>query len=493
MNPFERFVQLETRRQFFTRGASGLGAAALASLLPNSLRGSSLHGNSATRQEQGIPDLPHFAPKAKRAIYLFMSGAPSQLDMFDYKPGMAEWYDKELPDSIRRGQRLTTMTSGQDRFPVAPSIYKFEKVKNQGDGAWISELLPFHKKIANEIAIVKSVFTEAINHDPAITYICTGDQLPGKASLGSWLSYGLGNENENLPAFVVLNSTWTGRKEAQALFNRLWGSGFLPSRHQGVLMRSGADPVLFLNNPRGVSPGMRRQMLDSLSQLNQDAFESFGDPEIQTRIAQYEMAFRMQTSVPDLVDISAESEKTLEMYGPDVKKPGTLAYNCLLARRLAERGVRFTQIFHRGWDQHGNLPTDLPNNCRDLDQPAAALIQDLKQRGMLDDTLVIWGGEFGRTIYCQGKLSRETYGRDHHPRCFTMWMAGAGIKPGIVYGETDEFGYNITQDPVHIRELNATILHQLGIDAERFIYPNQGLDQRLIGVEPAKPITEIML
>lgn len=488
MTPFDRYVNLETRRQFFARGAMGLGTAALASLLPGALQ-----ANIGGVQETGLPGLPHFAPKAKRAIYLFMSGAPSQLDMFEYKPKMGDWYDKELPDSIRDGQRLTTMTSGQDRFPVAPSIYKFEKVDNGNDGAWISELLPFHKQIAGDIAIVKSVFTEAINHDPAITYICTGDQLPGKASLGAWLSYGLGSENENLPAFVVLNSTWTGRKEAQALFNRLWGSGFLPSKHQGVLMRSGPDPVLFLRNPDGVTPNMRRQMLDSLNQLNQHSYDAFGDPEIQTRIAQYEMAFRMQTSVPDLVDVSGESEKTLEMYGPDVKTPGTFAYNCLLARRLAERGVRFTQIFHRGWDQHGNLPGDLPNNCRDLDQAAAGLIKDLKQRGMLDDTLVIWGGEFGRTIYCQGKLTKETYGRDHHPRCFTMWMAGAGIKPGIVYGDTDEFGYNITENPVHIRELNATILHQLGIDAERFVYQHQGLDQRLIGVEPAKPVADIML
>ncbi len=488
MTPFERYIKLETRRQFFSKGAMGLGAAALSSLLPKSLL-----ANVPGTQETGLASLPHFAPKAKRAIYLFMSGAPSQLDMFDYKPTMADWYDKELPDSIRNGQRLTTMTSGQTRFPIAPSIYNFEKVDNGSDGAWISELLPHHKKIASEIAIVKSVYTEAINHDPAITYICTGDQLPGKASLGSWLSYGLGSENENLPAFVVLNSTWTGRKEAQALFNRLWSSGFLPSEHQGVLMRSGVDPVLFLRNPNGVNPKMRRQMLDSLNKLNQHTFDAYTDPEIQTRIAQYEMAFRMQTSVPDLVDVSDESEKTLELYGPDVKKPGTLAYNCLLARRMAERGVRFTQIFHRGWDQHANLPTDLPNNCRDLDQPAAGLIQDLKQRGMLEDTLVIWGGEFGRTIYCQGKLTKTVYGRDHHPRCFTMWMAGAGIKPGTVYGETDEFGYNITENPVHVREINATILNQLGIDAERFVYQHQGLDQRLIGVEPAKPVESILL
>ncbi len=486
--PFERYVQLETRRQFFARGAMGLGTAALASLIP----GQGL-ASTAAAEDLGLPDLPHFAPKAKRAIYLFMSGAPSQLDMFDYKPGMAEWYDRELPDSIRDGQRLTTMTSGQDRFPIAPSIYNFTKHDNGSDGAWVSELLPFHKEIVGDIAIIKSLWTEAINHDPAITYLCTGDQLPGKASLGAWLSYGLGSENENLPAFVVLNSTWTGRKEAQALFNRLWGSGFLPSQHQGVLLHTGPDPVLFLRNPDGVSSTMRRQMLDSLNQLNQHTYESFGDPEIHTRIAQYEMAFRMQTSVPDLVDVSGESDKTLEMYGPDVHKPGTLAYNCLLARRLSERGVRFVQIFHRGWDQHGNLPVDLPNNCRDLDQPAVALIKDLKQRGLLDETLVIWGGEFGRTIYCQGKLTKETYGRDHHPRCFTMWMAGAGIKPGMVFGETDDFGYNITENPVHIHELNATILNQLGIDAERFVFRHQGLDQRLIGVQPAKPVSDILL
>ncbi|MGI9519507.1 MAG: DUF1501 domain-containing protein [Pirellulaceae bacterium] len=486
--PFDRYVELETRRQFFARGAMGLGTAALASMLP---AGAIAAGNKT--DDKGLPGLPHFAPKAKRAIYLFMSGAPSQLDMFDYKPGMAEWYDKELPDSIRDGQRLTTMTSGQDRFPIAPTIYQFTKHDNGNDGAWVSELLPHHKEIVGDIAIVKSLWTEAINHDPAITYICTGDQLPGKASLGAWLSYGLGSENENLPAFVVLNSTWTGRQEAQALFNRLWGNGFLPSQHQGVSLRTGPDPVLFLRNPDGVSSSMRRQMLDSLSQLNQNTFESFGDPEIHTRIAQYEMAFRMQTSVPDLVDMSGETEKTLEMYGSDVHKPGTFAYNCLLARRLSERGVRFVQIFHRGWDQHGNLPTDLPNNCRDLDQAAVALIKDLKQRGLLDETLVIWGGEFGRTIYCQGKLTKETYGRDHHPRCFTMWLAGAGIKPGIVYGDTDEFGYNITENPVHIHELNATILNQLGIDAERFVFPHQGLDQRLIGVQPAKPVPDILL
>ena len=487
-SPFDRFVKLETRRQFFQRGALGLGTAALASLLPSR----PVCASTSPASNIGLPGLPHFAPKAKRAIYLFMSGAPSQLDSFDYKPRMHEWYDKELPETIRKGQRLTTMTSGQDRFPIAPSIYKFRKYDNGNDGAWVSELLPHTSRIVSELSIIKSVHTEAINHDPAITYICTGDQLPGKASLGAWLSYGLGSENQNLPAFVVLNSTWTGRKEAQALFNRLWGSGFLASKHQGVLLQTGPDPVLFLRNPAGVTSNMRRQMLDSLNQLNQRTFENFGDPETQARISQYEMAFRMQSSVPDLVDVSGEPAKILEMYGPDVEKPGTFAYNCLLARRMTERGVRFVQIFHRGWDQHGNLPVDMPNNCRDIDQPCRALILDLKQRGLLDETLVIWGGEFGRTIYCQGKLTKQTYGRDHHPRCFTMWMAGGGIRRGVVHGETDEFSYNITQDPVHIHELNATILHQLGIDHERFTFKHKGLDQRLTGVEHPQPIKAII-
>ena len=483
------YVKLETRRQFFAKGAMGLGAAALASLMPTNLKGE----DEAKPKTLGLPSIPHFAPKAKRAIYLFMSGAPSQIDMFDYKPEMDKWFDKELPDTIRNGQRLTTMTSGQARFPIAPSKFKFKKYDNGGDGMWVSELLPHTAKIVGELAFVRSVWTEAINHDPAITYICTGNQLPGRASLGAWLSYGLGSENENLPAFVVLNSTWTGRKEAQALFNRLWGSGFLPSKHQGVLLRTGPDPVLFLRNPSGVSSGMRRRMLDALGKLNQQTFETVGDPETQARIAQYEMAFRMQSSVPELVDLSGESKAVMEAYGPDVNKPGTFAYNCLLARRLSERGVRFVQIFHRGWDQHGNLTGDLPNQCRDIDQAASALILDLKQRGLLDETLVIWGGEFGRTIYCQGKLTKQNYGRDHHPRCFTMWMAGGGIKPGVVHGETDEFCYNVTKDPVHIRDINATILNRLGIDHERFIFQHQGLDQRLTGVEDAHPVKAMML
>jgi len=335
--------------------------------------------------------------------------------------------------------------------------------------------------------------TEAINHDPAITFICTGEQLPGKASLGSWLSYGLGSENRQLPAFVVMTSSWTGRTEAQALFNRLWGSGFMPSKHQGVALRATGDPVLFLSNPEGVTPQIRRQMLDAVAGLNQQHFQQVGDPEILSRIAQYEMAFKMQTSVPELVDLSSEPQHVLDMYGPDVHKPGTFAHQCLLARRMAERDVRFVQIFHRGWDQHGQLPKDLPNQCRDVDQPCAALIRDLKQRGMLDDTLVVWGGEFGRTIYCQGTLTKTNYGRDHHPKCFTVWMAGGGIKGGVVHGETDDFSYNITRDPVHVRDLNATILHQLGIDHRRLTYPFQGLDQKLTGVESAHVIQDILV
>lgn len=488
MNPVERYLQAETRRQFFSRNAMGLGAAALATLLGQSATADSADRNSGN----GLAGLPHFAAKAKRAIYLFMSGAPSQLDMYDYKPKMVEMFDKDLPETIRNGQRLTTMTSGQARFPIAPSKFSFKKYDNGGAGMWVSELLPHTTKVLSKMAFVRSTWTEAINHDPAITYICTGNQLPGRASLGAWLSYGLGSENENLPAFVVLNSTWTGRKEAQALFNRLWGNGFLPSRHQGVLLRNDGDPVLYLSNANGIGRQMRRRMLDSLSELNQQTYQTFGDPETQARIAQYEMAFRMQSSVPELVDLSGESPKTLELYGPDVHQPGTFAHNCLLARRMAERGVRFTQIFHRGWDQHFNIANDLPNQCRDIDQPTYGLLTDLEQRGLLKDTLVVWGGEFGRTIYCQGALTKQNYGRDHHPRCFTMWMAGAGIQGGVVLGETDDFSYNVVKDPVHIRDINATILHTLGIDHEKFIFKHQGLDQRLTGVEKAAPVKAIM-
>ena len=471
----------ETRRQFFGKTAAGLGGAALSYLLGNE----SLQAAAAQRS----PGY-QIAPKAKRAIYLFMSGAPSQIDLWDPKPGMQEWYDKDLPDTVRDGQRLTTMTSKQSRFPIAPSIYQFEK---HGEcGTEVSELLPYTAGIVDDISVVRSMWTEAINHDPAITYIQTGNQIPGRPSLGAWLSYGLGSENENLPAFVVLNSTWSAKRDAQALYSRLWGSGFLPSKHQGVALRSQGDPVLYLSDPKGVSRSVRRTMLDGLNALNQKHYNETKDPEIQTRISQYEMAFRMQASVPELTDLSDEPKSVLDMYGPDVKTPGTFAYNCLLARRMAERGVRFSQIFHRGWDQHGSLPTDLPLQAKDVDQPSAALVKDLKMRGMLDDTLVVWGGEFGRTIYCQGKLSKTNYGRDHHPRCFSVWLAGGGIEGGKVYGETDDFCYNITKDPVHIRDLNATILHLLGIDHNRFSVKHMGLDQKLTGVEEAHVVKPIL-
>ncbi|MBY0523519.1 MAG: DUF1501 domain-containing protein [Gemmataceae bacterium] len=486
MDPIREHLQSMTRRHFFNRTALGLGSAALTSLLPNPLGGA-----EAAVKAGGLGDLPHFAPKAKRAIYLFMNGGPSQMDLFDYKPKMDALFDQPLPDSIRQGQRLTTMTSGQARFPVAPSKYKF--ARHGKSGAWVSELLPYTAKMVDDIAIIKTIYTEAINHDPAVTYICTGNQLPGRASLGSWLSYGLGTENQNLPAFVVMTASWSSGKTAQALYNRLWSSGFLPSKHQGVALRSQGDPVLFLGNPDGVSAETRRQMLDALSRLNQKHMDEVGDPETQARIAQYEMAYRMQTSVPELVDITKESKSTLEMYGPDVHKPGTFAASCLLGRRLTERGVRFVQIFHRDWDQHGNINGHLPPQCRDVDQASYALITDLKQRGLLDETLVVWGGEFGRTIYCQGKLTREDYGRDHHPRCFTVWMAGGGIKPGISYGETDDFSYNIVDKPVHIHDMNATILHCLGIDHKRLTYRFQGLDQRLTGVEEHHPVKDILL
>jgi len=476
MHPLRESELIATRRHFFGRSATGIGTVALSSLLNPNL----FAEPSAPPTVGGLSGLPHFAPRAKRVIYLFMSGAPSQLDMWDYKPKMVEWYDKDLPDSVRNGQRITTMTSGQKRFPIAPSIFKF--YRHGRHGAWVSELLPHTAGIVDDLAVVKTVNTEAINHDPAITYIQTGSQLPGRPSTGSWMSYGLGSMNQNLPAFVVLHSTVNGGFGGQALYARLWGAGFLSTRHQGVSLRSTGDPVLYLSNPNGISPKMRRRMLDELANLNRARFGEVGDPEIQSRIAQYEMAYRMQTSVPELTDISGESSHTLEMYGPEVQKPGTFAANCLLARRLAERGVRFTQVFIRQWDQHGNLPKDIRRQCGIIDQPCAALIRDLKQRGMLDDTLVIWGGEFGRTIYCQGGLTKTNYGRDHHPRCYTKWMAGGGIKPGVVYGETDDFSYNVQENPVHIHDLNATILHCLGVDHERLTFRHQGRDFRLTDV-----------
>ena len=494
-----RLSQL-TRRSLFSKSCAGLGMAALASLEgtpgaiaaepTSSVASATKMGAAPPAPNEGLPGLPHHAPAAKRAIYLFMSGAPSQMDMWDHKPAMADWFDKDLPESIRQGQRLTTMTSGQSRFPIAPSIYQFSPYGENGTMA--SELIPHMAGKVDEISLVKSMYTEAINHDPAITYICTGNQLPGKASLGAWLSYGLGTENADLPAFVVMTASWTGRKQAQALYNRLWGSGYLPSRYQGVALRSSGDPVLYLSNPDGIDSRVRRRMLDTLAELNGETLRRIGDPETDARIAQYEMAFRMQTSVPDLADLSDEPQHVLDLYGPDVLKPGTYANCCLMARRLAERGVRFTQIFHRGWDQHGTLPKDLPNQCRDTDQPSAGLLTDLKQRGLLDDTLVVWGGEFGRTIYCQGELTKTNYGRDHHPKCFSVWLAGAGVRGGVVHGETDEFSYNIVRDGVHIRDLNATILERLGIDHERLTYPFQGLDQKLTGVEQARVVRELL-
>lgn len=471
-----------SRRQFFRRNATGLGVAALTSLL----------GQEVSPAEQIRAMMPKIAPKAKRAIYLSMIGAPSQLDTFDYKPELEKQRGKDLKDFLAKsGQRLTGMTSGQSKFPCAPSIFKF---KQHGPaGAWISDLLPHTAKMAGDICIIRSMHTEAINHEPANQLMYTGNMQSGKASLGSWLSYGLGTLNEDLPTFVVLHAQHSSPySNVQAISSRLWGSGFLPGKHSGVALRSAGDPVLFLKDTPGISRELRRSMLDGLNTLNQQSFESVGDPEIQTRIQQYEMAFRMQASVPELADMSKETDATKESYGPDVNKPGTFAYCALMARRLAERGVRFTQVFHRGWDQHGDLPRDIASQSKDVDQACYALIQDLKQRGMLEDTLVIWGGEFGRTVYSQGGLTDTNYGRDHHPRCFSLWMAGGGIKGGTVYGETDELSYNIVENPVHIRDLHATVLHQLGIHHELLTYKFQGLDQRLTGVEPSKIVKGIL-
>ncbi|MFO0945590.1 MAG: DUF1501 domain-containing protein [Planctomycetota bacterium] len=485
MNPIAEHRELETRRLFFGRSALGLGTVALGSLLNPKV-------GQAAPSDEGTPGILaklHHLPRAKRAIYLVMNEGPSQMDIFDYKPKMTEMFDKDLPDSIRNGQRITTMTSGQARLPIAPSMFKFKQYGQAG--AWVSELLPYTASVVDDMTIIKSCYTEAINHDPAITYLQTGSQLPGRPSLGAWLSYGLGSENKDLPSFVVMQATWTGRKEAQALYTRLWGAGFLPSKHQGVSLRSSGDPVLYLSNPPGVDDKTRRQMLDGLARLNQKRYESVGDPEIQDRIAQYEMAYRMQSSVPELTNVGGEPKHVLDMYGPEVTTPGTFSSCCLMARRLIERGTRFVQIYHRGWDQHGSLPHDLRNQCHDVDQGCAALLTDLKNRGLLDDTLVIWGGEFGRTIYCQGTLKRDDYGRDHHPRCFTMWMAGGGIKRGLVYGETDDFSYNVIEKPVHIHDINATILHCLGVDHTQLTYRFQGRDFRLTDVH-GNVITDIL-
>jgi hypothetical protein len=483
-----------TRRQLFGLASKGIGLGALAKLLEGDLQAGGPHSNKSANQSArsatgasqtpghvaGLPGLPHFPAKARRVIFLHQSGGPSQIDLFDYKPALARFQGSELPPSVRMGQRITGMTSGQGKLPVASSIFKFSR--HGQSGAWVSELLPHTAKIVDDVAIIKTMNTDAINHDPAITFIQTGFQQPGRPSMGSWITYGLGSENQNLPAFIVLISQAEAINADQPLFSRLWSSGFLPSNFQGVRFRAGSDPVLYLADPPGIDRVTRRQMLDAIGALNRINAETYSDPEIATRITQYEMAYRMQASVPELMDLSKEPDSTFEMYGPDSRKAGTYAANCLLARRLAERGVRFIQLYHRGWDQHNDLPRDLALQCRGTDQPTAALIQDLRQRGLLDDTLVVWGGEFGRTVYCQGKLTDVNYGRDHHPRCFIMWLAGGGVKPGLSLGETDDYSYNVVSDPVHVYDLQATILHCLGIDHKRLTFKFQGRHFRLTDI-----------
>ncbi|MDA7614808.1 DUF1501 domain-containing protein [Akkermansiaceae bacterium] len=484
MNPFLENQLLQTRRQFFGDTGIRLGGIAMASLM-----GAPRISAAPSEVHPALPGLPHFASKAKAVIYLHMNGGPSQLDTWDYKPNLLKEYQKSLPKEFL-GDRITTMTSGQAKFPVAPSRFKFSQ---HGEcGRWVSELLPHTAKIVDDIAVVKTVHTNAINHDPACTFVMTGSEVPGKPSMGSWISYGLGAETSDLPAFVALTPNFPNGSNAQALFSRMWGPGFLPGRHSGVVLRSGNDPVLYLENPPGVNRDDRRAMLDSLGDLNQRGFEKFGDPDIQTRISQYEMSYRMQASVPELTDFKKESKATLDLYGEDVHRAGSFTSSALLARRLVERGVRMVQIMHRGWDSHGNLPKEMGNQCKDTDQACAALLTDLKQRGMLDETLIIWGGEFGRTVYSQGALTETRYGRDHHPRNFCMWMAGGGIKGGVTLGETDEYSYNPVRDSVHINEINATVMHCLGIDHERFTLKYQGLDQRLTGVEPMKVLRSIL-
>jgi hypothetical protein len=480
MSILHEWNTLQTRRRFFGTGANALGAAALASLI----------GKSGLQAATGaVPT--HFKPTAKRVIYLHMVGGPSQLDLFDYKPKMKEMYDKDLPPSIRNGQRLTTMTSGQTRFPIAPSKFNFAQYGQSG--MWMnSDLLPNLSKNADDICWMRSLHTEAINHEPAICAMQTGNQVAGRPCIGSWASYGLGSENDNLPNFVVLIATPTNRDQEQAISSRLWSSGYLPSEHSGVSFRSKGDPILFINNPPGVPDDMRKQTIDGINQLNRLNYQAVGDPETHTRIRQYEMAFRMQASVPELTDLTKEPESTFKLYGEEAKKSGTFANSLLMARRLAERGVRFTQIYLNNWDHHGNLTGRMPSQCKDIDGPCHALIEDLKQRGMFDDTLIVWGGEFGRTIYSQGGLTKENYGRDHHPRCFTMWMAGGGAKGGRIYGETDDFSYNIVKDPLHISDFHATIMHLMGYNHERMTYKFQGLDQKLTGVLPAKVVKALV-
>ena len=488
MNPIHEHQLLQTRRQFFGSAGLRLGSLALAQLLGGA--DTSRAAAPTGRVHLPQPGFPHFAPRAKSLIYLHMNGGPSQIDLWDYKPELQKHFNEELPKSIRGEQRITTMTSGQGKLPVAPSMFKFAQ---HGEcGRWVSELIPHTARMVDDIALIKTVHTSAINHDPACTFVMTGSEVPGRASIGSWLAYGLGSENNDLPAFVCLTPQFPKGSNGQALFSRMWGSGFLPTRFTGVTLRGAGDPVLYLQNPDGLPTGERRAMLDALGQLNQRGFGKFGDPEIQTRIAQYEMAFRMQTSVPDLVDLGTESPATLELYGPDVQRSGSFTHSSLMARRLVERGVRVVQIMHRGWDQHGSLPAQIRNQCKDTDQGVGALLADLKQRGLLDSTLVVWGGEFGRTVYSQGKLTATDYGRDHHPRNFCMWMAGGGIKGGISLGETDDFSYNVVEAPVHLNELNATILHCMGIDHSRFAFPVQGLGVRLTGVEEASVVKAVL-
>jgi hypothetical protein len=484
MHPFDELKQNITRRYFFKLGSHAVGWAALSSLL-------SRESASAADKPEALQEIrTHHPAKAKQVIYLHMVGGPAQMDLFDYKPKMAEYFDKDLPDSVRMGQRLTTMTSGQARFPIAPSKFKF--AQHGQCGMWFSELLPWKAKMADDLCFIRSMHTEAINHEPAITFIQTGNQVTGRPCLGAWASYGLGSLNQNLPTFVVLVAQPSNTEQVQAISARLWQAGYLPGEHAGVSFRTSGDPILYINNPPGVSPDVRRKTLDGLKAMNELTLQTLGDTETQTRIQQYEMAFRMQTSVPELTNLASEPETTFKLYGDAAKKPGTFANTVLMARRLVERGVRFVQIYHNNWDTHGNVAGRLPDQCRDVDQPCYGLIQDLKQRGLLDSTIVIWGGEFGRTIYSQGGLSKENYGRDHHPRCFTMWMAGGGFKGGVIHGETDDFSYNIVKDPVHIRDWHATILHLLGFDHRRFSYRHQGLDQRLTGVEPAHVIKELL-
>jgi hypothetical protein len=475
-------IQAVSRRHFLATGMHLLGTAAMASLAAKA--GASLAG--ATPAAPG----PHFPGKAKHVIYLHMVGGPSQMDLYDYKPVMRQWYDKDLPESVRMGQRLTTMTSGQARFPIAPSMYKFEQCGQSG--MWVSELLPWMKKMADDVLFIRSMQTDAINHEPAITFIQTGNQVTGRPCLGAWASYGLGSLNDDLPTFVVMVARPTNTEQVQAISARLWSSGFLPGVHAGVSFRTAGDPILYINDPPGVSRDVRRTTLDGLKSLNELTHKELGDPQTFTRIQQYELAFRMQSSVPELTNLATEPESTFALYGEAAKQPGTFANTALLARRMVERGVRFVQIYHNNWDTHANVAGRLPDQCRDVDQPCYGLVQDLKQRGLLEDTLIIWGGEFGRTIYSQGGLSEQNYGRDHHPRCFTMWMAGGGVNAGSVYGETDEFSYNVIKDPLPIRDLHATVLNQLGFDHERFTVKHQGLDHKLTGVLPARVVPELL-